>query len=95
MAVIINDVVVNAEEFAFDGCHKFYLIAGATDKARTYWKSQLIEQGRYEAGDIYPISCLREKWDECECELRFMNTADLSISIVPQFYQGGVDIVLV
>ena len=57
----INETEINAESFAFDGCHKFYILNDlkAEKEAREY---------EY---DIYPISSLPEAF-VCSCPLRFI-----------------------
>lgn len=64
----INGERIAANHFAFDGCHKIYLIGSTTDR-RT-----MIDFG-YEK-DIFPISKLPWAWDK-SCFLRFISWANL------------------
>lgn len=73
----INGKEVTATEFAFDGCHKIYLIATPEDRAR------MVECGYYKWGDILPISELSRAWD-ISCPLRFIRSADLETQYVEQ-----------
>lgn len=72
----INGKEIEEKEFAFDGCHKFYLISKEEEKA---------EAEGYEY-DIYPIEKLPKMfWNSCP--LRFISKWDLSLNdsqIVPQ-----------
>lgn len=75
----INGEVVPATHFAFDGCHKIYLIFTAGDSESMY-------DNGYEGGDIYPVSELTWAWAN-SCFLRFISRADLDgPNIVPQGY---------
>ena len=70
----INNIEIKAKMFAFEGCHKFYLIED--------------EQDRKKATDlgykVFHISHLQDFWDNCDCELKFISTWKLD-TIVPQF----------
>lgn len=70
----VNGRLTYAKEFAYDGCHKIYLLE------RIEHKIQAVE---YEY-DIYPIEELEEKF-MTSCPLRFINSWDLSFSYVKQF----------
>ncbi|EHB48612.1 hypothetical protein MycrhDRAFT_5453 [Mycolicibacterium rhodesiae JS60] len=72
----INDKVVAATEFAYDGCHKIYLIIWGGDR------ETMLDCGYTEA-DIYPIEKLPEVWADT-CPLRFISSADLSVQYVEQ-----------
>lgn len=78
--VRINGVAVEAEEFAWDGCHKIYLIQNADGRANV-------------AGyDLYPLSRLAWAWER-SCGLRFIAPADLAgPDIIDQCYEGEVHI---
>lgn len=72
----INGEVVEATEFAYDGCHKIYLIMFGGDRGL------MLECG-YTEDDIYPVEMLPEVW-EATCPLRFISSADLSLHYVEQ-----------
>lgn len=72
----INGEVVEATEFAYDGCHKVYLIVWGGDRA------VMFDCGYTEA-DIHPIEKLPEVWSQT-CPLRFISSADLSVQYVAQ-----------
>lgn len=68
---------IPASHVAFDGCHKFYLIASESHRTE-------IEGYGYGADDIHPVSELPRLW-EGACFLRFIHWADLSDpDVVPQ-----------
>jgi len=69
----INGIEITAKEFAYDGCHKIYLIESQEerDEADSYGYK------------IYPINEIADKFDN-SCSLRFIDTWSLD-SIVPQF----------
>jgi hypothetical protein len=73
----INDAVIDATEFAYDGCHKIFLISSAADREK------MIVQGGYTDSDILPVSRLLEVW-ESTCPLRFISRADLTEVLVQQ-----------
>lgn len=78
MPIVINGKTYAAQEFAWDGCHKIYLINSAEDR------QEMLDNGYTEPGDIRPIFELRAAW-EASCPLRFISRADLSgPDIVPQ-----------
>lgn len=61
MNTFINGKSTNATEFAYDGCHKIYLIED--DQAETMFKA--------EQWSIYPIADLENIWQR-SCFLRFV-----------------------
>ena len=74
----INGEIVNANQFAFDGCHKIYLLD--SDDARNI----MLECG-YSEDDFYSISDLPLKWKQaCGCGLQFIYSADLKRVYVRQ-----------
>jgi hypothetical protein len=77
----IDGNVIEATEFAWDGCHKIYLIATLADRAT------MIGFG-YE-GSILPVSELPRVWQET-CPLRFISSADLNDNVVSQFEDAEV-----
>lgn len=70
----INNQETHAQFFAYDGCHKIYLID--TEK-----QLQEFQGSRYQ---IKPISELQQTF-ESSCDLRFVSSADLKITFVKQF----------
>lgn len=73
MITKVNGVEIKGKEFAFDDCHKFYILE---DK---YEKENAIVYGY----SIYPIDMLRDKWEE-SCELRFIRNWNLDKQYVKQ-----------
>lgn len=65
----VNGSRVGATEFAFDGCHKIYLID--TPEVR-----EKLEGYGYEPDDFHPVSDLPEVWED-SCSLRFISWGDL------------------
>ena len=63
----------NVKQFAYDGCHKIYLIENEEN----------LKSAKASGYGIYPIEELEEKFNS-SCGLRFINTWDLE-TIVPQF----------
>jgi hypothetical protein len=87
----INGEVIDATEFAYDGCHKIYLVRTPKERA------ELIECGYYrtvlselEGGFLLPISELPKVWDET-CPLRFISSGDLTKQFVPQCEDASVE----
>lgn len=67
----IDGTVIDAAEFAYDGCHKIYLIFTAADRAA------MISYGYGEdTSSIVAVSELPRVWGET-CFLRFISRADL------------------
>lgn len=64
------------KQFAFDGCHKIYLIENEDNLKNAI-------DGGY---NTYPIEDLQEKFEH-SCGLKFINTWDLE-TIVPQFAEN-------
>lgn len=72
--MLINGKQVVGNEFAYDDCHKIYIIEDENDR-----KSAL------ECGyTLYPIEQLLSKYNH-SCELRFINNWKLTIRYVEQF----------
>lgn len=74
MALTINDTVITAIGFAFDGCHKIYLLENEKDCEKMH------DYGY----DLYLIEGLPEAWLHT-CSLRFIESADLTTTYVRQF----------
>lgn len=75
--VTINDQTIEADEFAWDGCHKIYV--ATTEEGR----DELASYGFY---DFLPVEELQRAYDE-SCPLRFISSADLKDSYIPQFFE--------
>ena len=70
----INNRTTKAQFFAYDGCHKIYLIASNRDKKEAL-------DGGY---SILPIVDLKATYDD-SCELRFISDWKLTKSYANQF----------
>lgn len=68
----VNGIPINAKEFAYDGCHKIYLIESEADK----------EEARELGYDFLPIEELERTFMN-SCGLEFISTWSLE-TIVPQ-----------
>jgi hypothetical protein len=79
--VTINDTRIWADEFAWDGCHKLYIVTDqqARDDLEGY------------GYDFFPIAELKECWD-ASCGLRFISDASLSCNYISQAHEGPVRI---
>lgn len=74
----INGEVVgdSSTTFAYDGCHKIYLIVWGSDR-------ETMQECGYGDDDIFPVSELPEIWAET-CPLRFISSTDLTHKYVEQ-----------
>ena len=76
----INGRETKAREFAYDGCHKIYLIES--------------EKDRYEAEDceydILPISSLKKTYNR-SCGLQFISNWSLDKRFVNQFEEACIE----
>lgn len=70
----LNGKEVVGNEFAYDGCHKIYIIEDENDRKTA------LEWGYI----LYPIEQLLSKYND-SCELRFINNWKLTIGYVGQF----------
>lgn len=70
----INGKEIKAKQFAYDGCHKIYLIEDTDD----------LKEAKGIGYDIYDIKLLKETYDD-SCSLRFIDNWKLTEQIVPQF----------
>lgn len=70
----INGKEIKAKQFAYDGCHKIYLIEDTDD----------LKDAKDIGYNIYDIELLKETYDD-SCSLRFINNWKLTEQIVPQF----------
>lgn len=69
----INEIETVATEFAYDNCHKIYLVEDENDKV------EAIKCGY----NIYPIIELLDKW-RASCPLRFISNWKLDTRYVEQ-----------
>jgi hypothetical protein len=76
----INGHAVKATEFAWDGCHKVYLVTTPAGR------EQIVDCGY----DMLPVSELPAVWERT-CFLRFINPADLH---GPSLVEQGEDAVV-
>ena len=65
----INNIEISAKHFAYDGCHKIYLI----ETMEQYWDAQSSEY------TVLHISKLKKTFED-SCGLRFISSWDLSKS---------------
>jgi hypothetical protein len=70
----INSITTDAKKFAFDGCHKIYLLESRKDET----------EARAIGYDILPIDQLQDAYEN-SCQLRFISNWALTISFVDQF----------
>lgn len=70
----INNKEILGNEFAYDGCHKIYIIEDAKDKEKA------IDSGY----DILPITELKSAFND-SCDLRFIRNWKLDMLYVGQF----------
>ena len=70
----INSIEITQKTFAYDGCHKIYLLNSDDDK------KEALDLGYY----ILPINQIEEVYLN-SCELRFINTWKSLESIVGQY----------
>lgn len=75
-------VEIKTKKFAFDGCHKIYLLEYDAD----------IKEATNAGYDIFDTSKIQEIWSKC-CDLKFVNTWQLE-TIVRQGAEDDGDIVI-
>jgi hypothetical protein len=76
----LNGIKVVGKEFAYDGCHKIYIIEDENDL------KDALECGY----DILPISELLTQYNR-SCELRFISNWKLTIRYVGQFEKLNIE----
>ena len=76
---VVNGQIVYAKEFAFDGCHKIYVMDDQVQKKK-------FEKYGYE---FFPIDDLQKAYED-SCGLRFISHADVEEK---EFVGQGVDAV--
>lgn len=69
----INGIETSAKEFAYDGCHKIYLIEDSEDFQEARMTYQII-----------PISLLQRKFED-SCGLQFISNWKLTKTYAQQF----------
>jgi len=72
----INGQVVVGKEFAYDGCHKIYIIEDEEDKKEAI-----------DGYTILPISLLKKTYEN-SCSLRFIHNWKLNKTYVLQFEEN-------
>lgn len=75
----INGKIVIGEKFAYDGCHKIYIIEDEED----------LKMAKDYEYDIYPIEKLQLAY-EISCELRFISNWKLNKNYVSQFEENVI-----
>jgi hypothetical protein len=70
----INGQTTTAKEFAYDDCHKIYILESENDR----------DEARSAGYDILPIKELEETFND-SCGLQFISSWDLSKHFVDQF----------
>ena len=73
----INGKQTLAKTFAYDGCHKIYLIEN----------EQQLQEARNNEYSIYPVAQLKQTFED-SCELRFISDWGLSKHYVNQFEEA-------
>lgn len=73
----INGQTVVGKSFAYDGCHKIYLVENQAE----------LEDAAATGYSIYPVSVLEEAYED-SCSLRFISNWKLDKQYVPQFEEA-------
>ena len=73
----INGQQTNAKEFAYDGCHKIYILESKNDR----------DEAQDCGYDILPIENLRKAFSK-SCGLQFISNWKLSKHFVDQFQEA-------
>ena len=76
----INGIQVTSKEFAYDGCHKIYLISNDKEK------NLAVEYGYA----ILDVGLLKETFDN-SCSLKFIDSLDLKVTYVKQFEKANFE----
>jgi hypothetical protein len=72
--MLINGQEVNGKSFAYDRCHKIYIIEDDND----------LEEAKDIGYDIYPLEDLASAYEN-SCELKFISNWKLNKQYVEQF----------
>lgn len=75
--ITVNKQQIIDEQFAYDGCHKIYIIEDESDR-------EIALSCDYK---IHPISELEEKFND-SCDLKFINNWKLNKTYVKQFEEA-------
>jgi ribosomal protein L1 len=75
--MLINYRPVTGKFFAFDGCHKIYVIENENE----------IEDAKGCGYDILPIDQIRKAYEN-SCKLRYINNWSLTKTYAPQFKEA-------
>jgi hypothetical protein len=70
----INNIEITSKYFAYDGCHKIYLIESPLDKT----------DAKNSGYQVLPIEDLKETYKN-SCSLKFISNWQLDKTIVSQF----------
>ena len=70
----INGIEIKAQYFAYDGCHKIYLIESDEQK----------NEAEGYGYTIYPIANIQDAYEN-SCSLKFISSWDLNTRYVRQF----------
>lgn len=73
----INNKPVTGSQFAYDGCHKIYILE----------TEENVIEARNEGFDIYPIEKIQEIYSG-SCPLKFIDNWNLNNKYVPQCVQA-------
>lgn len=79
--VYVNGAVVTARNFAYDRCHKIYLLESPAEEA----------QAKECGYAILPIDRLADAY-ETSCELRFINNWSLTKTYAGQFEDAAIEL---
>lgn len=76
----VNNKEILGDKFAFDGCHKIYIIEDNLDE------KEAIDYGY----DIYELKDLKDIYEN-SCSLKFISNWKLNINYVKQFEEVSFD----
>jgi len=76
----VNNKEILGDKFAFDGCHKIYIIEDNLDE------KEAIDYGY----DIYEVKDLKDIYEN-SCSLKFISNWKLNINYVKQFEEVSFD----
>jgi hypothetical protein len=80
---VINGVETTASSFAYDGCHKIYLLEQIDE----------VEEAKF-GYNILPISSLKRAYED-SCALRFISSWSLAKKFSEQFEEADINLVCV
>lgn len=70
----INGIKITGKNFAWDGCHKIYILANASQ----------VRQARAMGYSIFKIKSIKDCY-ESSCSLKFISSWDLLTDYISQF----------